>query len=135
MPKSGLRLHVMRRSKIQQSLMNLMKLNGGGGLGLFKNTLELQVEFLRGLGDKTRLKIVKALMGREKTVTQLVKELGSSQANISGHLKTLKNSGILKSRQEGKYVFYSLGDEMIQEFVVYMEDMLISLNQKAQESI
>lgn len=102
---------------------------------LLKNMLEFQVEFLRGLGDKTRLKIIKALMEREKTVTQLVDELESSQANISTHLKTLKNSGILKRRQEGKYVFYSLRDENIYEFVTYMEDMLLKLRKKALEGI
>jgi len=96
-----------------------------------KNLTEFQVRFLQGMADRTRLRIIKALAGREKTVTQLVTELGSSQANISGHLRTLKESGILKSRQEGKYVFYSLRDETIDEFLSYMEEMLFNLRQKA----
>lgn len=96
-----------------------------------KNLSEFQVRFLQGMADRTRLRTIKALTEREKTVTQLVTELGSSQANISGHLRTLKESGILKSRQEGKYVFYSLRDETIDEFLSYMEEMLFNLRQKA----
>jgi len=103
-------------------------------VALFKNALEFQAEFLRCLGDKTRLRIVKALIEREKTVTQLVQELQSSQANISGHLKTLKNSGILKSRQQGKYVYYSL-DEDIEELLTYLENRILSLRRKAFEGI
>ncbi|AYO31878.1 MAG: hypothetical protein PWR06_1341 [Thermoanaerobacteraceae bacterium] len=96
-----------------------------------KNISEYQVQFLQGLADRTRLRIINALKEQEKTVTQLVAELGSSQANISGHLRTLKESGILKSRQKGKYVFYSLRDEAINEFLSYMEEMLFNLRQKA----
>lgn len=101
-------------------------------MALFKSALEFQAEFLRCLGDQTRLRIVKALMEREKTVSQLVQELQSSQANISGHLKTLKNNGILKSRQQGKYVYYSL-DEDIEELLTYLENRILSLRRKAFE--
>ncbi len=103
-------------------------------MAFFKSALEFQADFLRCLGDKTRLRIVKALMEREKTVSQLVQELQSSQANISGHLKTLKNSGILKSRQQGKYVYYSLNDEDIQELLIYLERRILSLRRKAFEA-
>ncbi|HHY42175.1 MAG TPA: winged helix-turn-helix transcriptional regulator [Thermoanaerobacterales bacterium] len=102
---------------------------------MLKNALEYQADFLRCLGDKTRLRILKALMEREKTVSQLVQELQSSQANISGHLKTLKNTGILKSRQQGKYVYYSLNDEDIQELLIYLEHRILSLRRKAFEGI
>jgi len=102
-------------------------------VALFKNALEFQAEFLRCLGDKTRLRIVKALMEREKTVSQLVQELQSSQGNISGHLKTLKNSGILKSRQQGRYVYYSINDKDIEELITYLEHRILSFRRKAFE--
>lgn len=97
------------------------------------NLTEFKVQFLQGLADKTRLRIIEALREREKTVTQLVNELGASQSNISGHLKTLKESGILKCRQEGKYVFYSLRNENIGEFLMYLETILFNLRMEALE--
>ncbi|MGI6485624.1 MAG: ArsR/SmtB family transcription factor [Tepidanaerobacteraceae bacterium] len=100
---------------------------------IFKSLQEYKVQFLQGFGDKTRLKIIMALMEEEKTVSELVKELGCSQANISNHLKTLRDSGILKSRQEGKFVFYSLKDESVCEFVKYLDKMLLNLRKKALE--
>jgi DNA-binding transcriptional ArsR family regulator len=102
---------------------------------IFKSIQDYQVQFFQGLGDKTRLKIITSLMSSEKTVGELVKELGGSQANISNHLKTLKDSGILKNRKQGKYVFYSVKDDSICEFVRYMDKMMLNMREKALQSI
>lgn len=96
---------------------------------------EFKVEFLRGLADNTRLKIIESLKDSERTVSQLVDEIGSSQSNISTHLKLLKTTGIVKSRNEGKYVYYSLRDETIYEFLSKLEDMLILMRRKALEGV
>ncbi|KXG74531.1 MAG: hypothetical protein PWP45_1092 [Tepidanaerobacteraceae bacterium] len=98
------------------------------------NSVESKVRFLESLADKTRLRIVEALREREKTVSQLVQELGASQSNISGHLRLLKISGIIKSRQEGKYVYYSLSSSVIAEFLTKLEDLLIAMKREALES-
>lgn len=94
---------------------------------------EYKVEFLRGLADNTRLKIVEALKEQEKTVSELVETVGSSQANISTHLKLLKTTGIVKSRSKGKYMYYSLRGEAICEFLNSLEEMLILMRKKAFE--
>ena len=96
---------------------------------------EFKVEFLRGLADNTRLRIIESLKDSERTVSQLVDEIGSSQSNISTHLKLLKTTGIVKSRNEGKYVYYSLRDETIYEFLSKLEDMLILMRRKALEGL
>ncbi|MGI5858468.1 MAG: ArsR/SmtB family transcription factor [Tepidanaerobacteraceae bacterium] len=96
---------------------------------------EFKVEFLRGLADNTRLKIIESLKGRERTVSQLVKEIGGSQSNISTHLKLLKSTDIVKSRNEGKYVYYSLRDDTIYEFLSKLEDMLLLMRRKALEGV
>ncbi len=93
------------------------------------------MQFLHGLADRTRLRIIKSLMEHEKTVSQLVNELNGSQANISAHLKTLKAIGVLQSRQQGKYVFYSLRDDSICEFLQYLEEMLLNMRKQALEGI
>lgn len=95
---------------------------------------EFKIRFLRGLADNTRLKIIESLEDRERTVSQLVEEVGSSQSNISAHLRLLKSTGIVKSRNEGKYVYYSLRDHTIREFLCKLEEMLLSMRRKALES-
>ncbi|ADL08807.1 ArsR/SmtB family transcription factor [Thermosediminibacter oceani] len=99
------------------------------------NLTESKVRFLESLADKTRLRIVEALKEREKTVSQLVQELGATQSNISGHLRLLKISGIIKSRQEGKYVYYSLSSSAIADFLTKLEDMLAIMRREALEGV
>ncbi|KYO65423.1 ArsR/SmtB family transcription factor [Thermovenabulum gondwanense] len=94
---------------------------------------EYKLRFLESLSDKTRLRIVEALKEKEKTVSQLVEELGATQSNISGHLRLLKISGILKSRQEGKYVYYSLRSEAIKDFLLNLEEIMILLRKEVYE--
>ena len=96
---------------------------------------EFKVEFLRGLADNTRLKIIQSLKDREKSVSELVKEVGGSQSNISTHLKLLKTTGIVKSHNEGKYVYYSLQDETIYDFLSKLEEMLLMMRRKAIEGV
>lgn len=74
---------------------------------------ELKVKLFKGFSDYTRLSIVEALKKREKTVSELVEEIGSTQANISGHLRCLKDWGILGSRQEGRNIYYFIQDKKI----------------------
>lgn len=70
--------------------------------------LALKAKLFRGLGDPSRLAIVLALREGEKTVSQIVAETGLSQPNTSAHLACLRDCGIVASRQQGRYVFYTL---------------------------
>ena len=65
------------------------------------------------LSDPMRLQILHALQEGEKSVTQIVGQLETSQPNISKHLKILQNAGILARRQEGNFVYYDISDESV----------------------
>lgn len=67
----------------------------------------------RGLGDGTRLAILRSLAEGEKRVTDLVAELGSSQSNVSAHLACLKGCGLVVDRPEGRSVFYRIASDRI----------------------
>jgi DNA-binding transcriptional ArsR family regulator len=72
----------------------------------------------KALADPTRLKIAYALMKeRELCVCDLAHVLEATVASTSHHLRLMKNLGIAKSRKEGKWVFYSLEDEHIQQIL------------------
>lgn len=67
----------------------------------------------RALGDETRLKIVYALSKGELCVCDVATIIGSSTASASHHLRQLKKHGLLKSRKDGKMVYYSIDDECV----------------------
>lgn len=78
---------------------------------------ELYAKFFSGLANPTRFKIVEALLEGEKSVTDLVNTLGASQSQISNHLACLKWCGYVSSRQEGKFVYYTITDSRIREII------------------
>ena len=64
-------------------------------------------------GDSTRLRILWALSESEMCVCDLCALLKMKQSAISHQLKNLKQSRVVKSRREGKVVYYSLDDNHI----------------------
>lgn len=84
---------------------------------------DVKAKFLRGFSDKTRLQILETIRNEEKTVSQIVEELSGNQSNISQHLACLKGCGIIVSRQEGKYIYYSLRNEKIQRLLTMIDDV------------
>ena len=83
-------------------------------LGLSKDEeIDRTAELFKVLGDPTRLKIVNALMLSEICVCDLAKLLGMSQPAVSHHLKTLRQTRLVKYRRDGKTIFYKLDDEHV----------------------
>jgi DNA-binding transcriptional ArsR family regulator len=67
-------------------------------------------ERLKALADPTRLKILHSLEEGERTVTEILAEVGGSQANVSKHLGLMRRVGILEARREGVNVYYRVID-------------------------
>lgn len=67
------------------------------------------------LSEPTRLRIMHALCEQEKTVSQIVEELGATQTNISRHLNLMHRSGVLARRKEGNQVHYRAADPAMVE--------------------
>lgn len=60
------------------------------------------------LSEPLRISVVELLRGRELCVCDLCDALGVSQSKLSFHLKTLKEANLVNSRQEGRWIYYSL---------------------------
>ena len=71
----------------------------------------------KALGDKTRLTILWALEKQEMCVCDLCALLKMKQPAVSHQLKNLKQARIVRSRREGKVIFYSLDDEHIEKLL------------------
>ena len=65
---------------------------------------------LKALADPTRLKILRALERGERNVSDLLGEIGGSQANVSKHLARMRHAGLLEARRDGTSVFYRVID-------------------------
>ena len=70
-------------------------------------------EFFKLFSDKTRLGILWALSLSEMCVCDLSMLLKMKQPAISQHLKSLRQMHIVRTRRDGKVVFYALDDEHI----------------------
>lgn len=60
------------------------------------------------LSDRTRLRLLHLMRGREVCVCYFVEILGQSQPKISRHLAYLRRAGIVNARREGKWMHYSI---------------------------
>lgn len=65
------------------------------------------------LSDPTRLKIINALLLSEMCVCDIAALLNMSQPAVSHHLKSLRQTRLIKYRRDGKIAYYSLDDEHI----------------------
>ncbi|GAA6491158.1 MAG TPA: metalloregulator ArsR/SmtB family transcription factor [Candidatus Bariatricus faecipullorum] len=79
--------------------------------------LENLADFFKVFGDTTRIGILCALLQSEMCVQNLADTLGMSQSAISHQLRFLKQMKLVKSRREGKTVYYSLADGHIQTII------------------
>lgn len=82
-------------------------------LALSDDALELVARRFAVLSEPVRLKLIHALLEREKCVGTLVADVGGTQANISRHLQTLAQAHILSRRKAGLQVMYSVADPSI----------------------
>ena len=79
-----------------------------------EETLNDLAALFKVFGDPTRVKILYVLFQSELCVCDLAEVLHMTQSAISHQLRILKQMKLVKSRREGKTVFYSLADDHIQ---------------------
>lgn len=67
------------------------------------------------LAEPLRLRILQGLEGGEMSVSEIAEAVGSTQPNVSKHLKMLQEAGFVARRQEGNTVYCSIADETVFE--------------------
>jgi rhodanese-related sulfurtransferase/DNA-binding MarR family transcriptional regulator len=70
----------------------------------------------KALSSPNRLALLDLLCQSEKTVETLVVQSNLTLKNTSAQLKVMKDAGLLKSRRDGKFIYYSLNDRQVSEF-------------------
>ncbi len=69
------------------------------------------VRLFKGLGDETRLRILKMLEPGELCVCEVTEVLGLSQPTVSKHLSILKDAGLILGRKDGRWCHYRLNTD------------------------
>jgi DNA-binding transcriptional ArsR family regulator len=86
---------------------------------------ELLAKYFRGLGDPTRLRILRLLdEAGELPAGELVKRLQMPQATVSTHLGCLRWCGFVTTRRKDRSVIYSLADVRVSELVEVADALL-----------
>ena len=75
------------------------------------NELQKNARVFKALCDPNRLAILELLQSGEKCACVLLEQLDLKQSGLSYHMKILCESGIVISRQEGKWTHYRLSGE------------------------
>ena len=74
-------------------------------------------ELFKIFGDSTRIRILFVLFEAEVCVCDLAQVLNMTQSAVSHQLKILKQNKLVKSRREGKSIFYSLVDDHVRTII------------------
>ena len=84
-------------------------------------------ELFKVFGDSTRIRILYALYEAEICVCDLAEALGMKQPAVSYQLRILKQARLVKSRREGRTVYYSLSDDHVRGIIALGREHLKEL--------
>ena len=76
-------------------------------------SVEALAETFKVLGDATRVRILDALSRAELCVGDLAAQLGLSESAVSHQLRLLRNTRIVRTRRDGRMIFYALDDRHV----------------------
>ena len=86
---------------------------------------------LRLVSEGTRHAILDELRKGERTVTDLVAALKDEQSNVSHHLGTLREAGLVSARKDGRHQRYRLADSEVAKVLEQVESLAAKLEQVA----
>ncbi|NBD34091.1 MAG: metalloregulator ArsR/SmtB family transcription factor [Cyanobacteria bacterium] len=76
----------------------------------------------KALSDPLRVQVIELLREQEMCVCDLCTRLDIAQSKLSFHLKTLRESGLISGRQEGRWMYYSLNLSQFAQLERYLAE-------------
>lgn len=99
--------HIVHEKLLEQVIANMPE----------ETELYELAELFKVFGDSTRIRILYVLFEEEVCVCDLAQALNMTQSAISHQLRILKQNKLVKSRREGKSIFYSLADAHVRTII------------------
>ena len=95
---------------------------------------EERAKMFKALCDARRQRILELLHGGEKCACVLMEEMGMPQSSLSYHMKILCESGIVTSREEGKWTHYQISRQGSEKAVALLKTITAVEKTDAEES-
>lgn len=89
-----------------------------------------QVACFKALSDETRLQILEMLTMGELCACKILEKFQITQPTLSYHMKNLTGAGLVSSRREGKWTYYSLDEEALKSAGAYFTKLLDAIPQQ-----
>jgi len=86
-------------------------------------SLKKSATLFHALSDETRLALLERLKGGEQCVCELTDALRAAQSRLSFHLKVLKEAGLIRDRREGRWMYYSIDPDAIEELEILVDTL------------
>ncbi len=84
------------------------------------------VRLFHALSDGTRLSILQRLRLGERCVCDLTDALDAAQSRLSFHLKVLKDADLVSDRREGRWMYYTLNPETLNEAAELIDGLAVA---------
>ena len=87
----------------------------------------LKAEFFKTLGHPARIRILELLADRERSVAELMPQLGLESSHLSQQLAVLRKAGMVVARKQGNNVMYSMASKDIAELLLLARKVLTGM--------
>jgi DNA-binding transcriptional ArsR family regulator len=88
---------------------------------------QLKAEFFKTLGHPIRIRVLEMLSERERSVGEMLLELGVEASNLSQQLAVLRRSGLVTARRDGSSVYYFLASDQLAELLAVARSILTTV--------
>lgn len=88
---------------------------------------KLKGEFFKTLGHPARIRILELLSERDRSVSELLPDIGIESSNLSQQLGVLRRAGVVDARKDGNTVIYSIASPDIAELLAVARKVLTTV--------
>ncbi len=89
-----------------------------------KYNYDTNAKIIKSLSDSSRLKIIDILSCGEKCACDLLEQFNFTQPTLSHHMKVLMDCGLVKSRKDGLWSYYSLDNTNCSKLILYLMNLV-----------
>jgi len=100
---------------------------------IINSKIENYVTVTKALSDSNRVRALCALRKGELCLCQIIELLDLAPSTISKHMSILKQAGLVKSRKDGRWVYYRLSDKKDESFIQDIIKLLLSVLEQDQQ--